>query len=176
MRNKYRELEYKYTLNEGYEEAFAKLVSIYSTDILRVLSGKGTDLFWLRKGVDFIRARTEPNDPPKGFLTLKKTDRGKDISNRMEIDIEVMDINSVIKYNNFLLGDPVFSITKAYHILYLKDAVVSVYTTNRGDQVFLEVEANNQVALDAHAAKVIKELDMERTYISLLDYFYEALV
>lgn len=148
MREFAREIEKKYTLRDmGYEEAFRTLTSRYSLTADSV----SVDRFWRASGVDFVRLRENSRE-----MTLKITDRG-DITDRIEENVVVEDVEVAYNYLTLLHGLPCLTLTKEFAVFMREDrTVLCLYRVleDPSQRVFFEAEADsidkvNQAVLEA---------------------------
>lgn len=152
MGYKNREIEVKLLIDEdGSLPYYRKLTEKWLEECdagcgFDYVKGNASDLYWNApsKGVgDFVRLRKNPGDNAQ--VTTKSTDR-KDITNRIEIDLEVDNYKQARILMEALHGDPVESVKKRYHVYILenKDTTVSVYQIDNDKRVFVEIEARSE--------------------------------
>lgn len=108
--------------------------------------GNATDLYWYApdhgKG-DFVRLRRMSNSNAQ--ITMKGTDKD-DITNRIEIDLEVDDYKQARILMEGLHGEPIERVKKKYHVYFLEndDTTISVYQVAKDPRVFVEIEARTK--------------------------------
>lgn len=108
--------------------------------------GNATDLYWHapdRGQGDFVRLRRTSGN--KAQITMKGTDKD-DITNRIEIDLEVDDYKQARVLMEGLHGDPIERVKKKYHVYFLEndDTTISVYQVTKDSRVFIEIEGRTK--------------------------------
>jgi translation initiation factor 2 beta subunit (eIF-2beta)/eIF-5 len=141
-----REIEKKFIVDLPIESARFRLDVMYP--IATRISGSSTDTFWTQPGVDFVRLRKNTNE-----LTIKVTDKAT-IEDRVEENVEVMDYETTKRFCNRTFGTPRGEIEKAYLVIFLDDAILSLYTVEGREQVYLEVEAKSLEKVNEIAAYI----------------------
>jgi hypothetical protein len=137
-----------------------------------------TDFFWKARGADFTRIRQMGTSfTGWGQMTVKKTDRG-DISDRIEIDLEVKDVGQAVRLKICETGKKPRTITKTYTILFLdtNETNISVYQVKGSKHVFIEVEARTSKVVQKVLRKLHKAIpfEMKRMQNSLYDMFVKG--
>jgi adenylate cyclase class IV len=138
-----------------------------------VIKDESGDLYWHpHKGMkaDFVRLRFMPDGT--GQLTTKRADRGSN-TNRIEIDVEVVDPHQCEKFLSQILGESCGSVYKQYHVYFLddKDTSVSVYQVQGDDRVFVEVEAKSVSRVNQLIKQVSCSVSMKLERRSLYQLF-----
>lgn len=108
--------------------------------------GHATDLYWHAPDQgqgDFVRLRRTSDN--RAQITMKGTDKD-DITNRIEIDLEVEDYRQARILMEGLHGEPVEKVQKRYHVYFLEndDTTISVYQVTKDPRVFVEIEARTK--------------------------------
>lgn len=127
--------------------------------------GHATDYYWdtpKHSDGDFVRIRRIGD---RGQITLKGTDK-KDITNRIEIDLQVDDYKQARTLMGAVHGDPKERVKKKYHVYFLEsdDTTISVYRIDKDENVFIEVEARTEKRvkeLTTSLSQYMNELDEE---------------
>ena len=107
------------------------------------IEGNASDLYWhtpASSDGDFVRIRRLGKD--RAQITMKSTDM-EDITNRVEVDVEIEDYHQGLTLCKGLFGEPIESVKKKYHVYLLEneDTTVSVYQVSKDKRVFIELEA-----------------------------------
>lgn len=140
-----REIERKYTLTfkdraETYMDVATFIDDMFTVE--KEVTGASYDTFWEQPGVDFIRYRENTNE-----LTVKVTDK-ETIEDRIEENVIVRNPLDTKRFCQLVFGVPTLKIEKVFDVFYLPNAVLSLYTVEGYDQLFLEIEAADIATVD----------------------------
>ena len=110
------------------------------------LVGDATDLYWhapISSEGDFVRLRRTSGS--RAQITMKSTDT-EDITNRVEIDLEVDDHTQAKVLCLGMFGKVIEKVRKKYYVYFLEndDTTISVYQVKGDKRVFIEVEARSK--------------------------------
>jgi|GEM_PF-5685609 len=112
---------------------------------IHTITDERTDYYWPAIAVDFVRVRQmEKSKKGKGQMTVKKCDKGSNLD-RLEIDLDVIDVDQAIKLKSAEYGKPPKKLKKRYTVLFLDnfDTNVSIYQVVDDKKVFVEVESRS---------------------------------
>lgn len=145
-----RELEKKFHAIGKTPSSIVKIIeSLLSSRFVidRNFSGSSIDYYWKSpnpKTADFLRLRLDTSE-----LTVKHTDKGN-VSDRVEIDVPLVDVNQTYAFMNQVFGKPQGKIIKHYTVMSIDDhnVEISVYKVKGSKITYVEVEARNQKRLD----------------------------
>lgn len=175
MGHKNREIEVKMLVKgcKSLKKIEKHCISMFTP--LHVISDQRTDYYWSAPATDFVRVRQmERSKKGYGQMTVKKTDRG-DNFDRLEIDLNIYDVNQAVKLKTAEYGKPPKKLKKRYTILFLDNVEtnVSVYQIDKDKRIFIEVESRNAKKVNKLVAILMSKLPfpLEVVKKSLYDIF-----
>jgi adenylate cyclase class IV len=161
QRNSGREIERKYrVLDEvSLNTLHHHILGIYPNSVYS--QGKSIDIFWKHPGVDFIRLRENTQE-----LTVKITDKD-DITDRVEINVEVKDYARAAEWATTVFGKPAFHNRTFFHIYEIPTVEITIYEVEGYPQVFLEVESNSIEEIKKIETKLVQTISLKQEFKSL---------
>lgn len=154
-----REIEKKFVLNGIFGDYLGLAENMLLGLPGKILErGSSKDLFWKGEGrADFTRLRHNTRE-----LTVKVTDKA-DITDRIEENVVVNDLDTTARLLTLLFGEPINSLTKQYLVMEYQNTILSLYTVeeDKENRIFFEVEASDSNTVDLVANKLFPNKTQE---------------
>lgn len=134
----YREREIKTRVKGMSFDQLTFLISnLYDNNIKFHRKTTWTDYYFKADNCDFIRLRHEKAPGRNLEITLKKSDKGHN-RDRVEINVDVLDVNAAKKFLTTLYGDPIETLERYADVYIMDDFLIGI--TNNSEPI-LEVES-----------------------------------
>lgn len=161
-----REKEKKFVVQGGFK--FSELDQFLSLFLpsAHTESDTSTDWFWEAPNVDFIRLRENTQE-----LTVKITDKGT-IEDRVEENLHVKFADAQ-RFATAVWGDSAGKLKKTFKVYYDQFFIVSLYTVDGWDELFLEVEAGDMSTVNQVSESLAQIYDLRQEMRSLYQIFLD---
>lgn len=117
--------------------------------VISAIKGASRDIYWKapKSKKDFIRVRYLEDG--RSQITLKKIDKGSTLD-RIEIDLETASPKQSIILLEALLGKPMGSVKKKYHVYWVGDTEtnISIYRVDKSKNIYIEIESTKISTVD----------------------------